>query len=122
MIKMVAEKKQDLEPRMESIEKKISKFSEILQKFGLDLIQTIGGLSHDIGVLSTKIENIDKSIIEIKGIKTQLHETIKIQREWQKEIADIKASIRSLNQKVGTSHSFPEEKQSHYSKLNKSVY
>jgi chromosome segregation ATPase len=115
---MVEEKNQDWEPRMESMEKKISKFSEILQKFGLDLIQTIGGLSHDVGVLSAKIENIDKSIIEIKGIKTQLHETIKIQREWQKEITDIKTSIRSLNQKFGTSLAYPEDKQSQYSKLN----
>ena len=104
--------------QIEKIENKINKFSEILQNFGLDLIQTIGGLKHDVGILSNKIENIDKSIIELKGIKTQLHETIKIQREWQKEISDIKALIRSINQKYGVNQISQNEASVNYSKIN----
>lgn len=109
-----------IEEKLSKIEIKMNKFSEILQNFGLDLIHSIGSIKHELGTLSKKYERIEGSIIEIKGIKTQLQETIKNQRKWVQSLDNINAKLKNLNQKYNQNSSIIQTKEEEYSKLNES--
>ena len=88
---------------MDAKDEKINKFGQILQKFGLDLIQKIGEMKHSLEILTGKIDSIENELIELKGLKTQLHETARYQQATHKEIANIKASIENINSRMGNS-------------------
>lgn len=81
-------------------ETQIHKFGEILQKFGLNLIQSIGEMKHTLSVLAEKIERIESELIEIKGIKTQLQENSKLREEFISKSDRIEKQVKLLHSKI----------------------
>jgi len=75
------------------IDEKIGSFSEILQNFGLNLIQNIGKITHSIHILTDKIDELLKSTIEIKGLIPQLNKIIEKQDIIENEIDLLKNII-----------------------------
>ena len=74
-----------------SIEDKIDGFGEILQKFGLELIQSIGEMKHTLNILTEKIDKVESEIINIKSLKNQLQEENKFKSEILDEIGQLKS-------------------------------
>lgn len=83
-----------------SIQDKIDSFGQILQKFGLDLIQSIGEMKHTLNVLTEKIDKLEKEIINIKSLKNQLQEENKFKSEILDEIGKIKSIGNILSSKI----------------------
>ncbi|MHA1719224.1 MAG: hypothetical protein ACTSWX_12775 [Promethearchaeota archaeon] len=83
-----------------SIEAKIDSFGQILQKFGLELIQTIGEMKHTLSILNEKIDKVESEIISIKGLKNQLQEENKTKSEIFTEIGEIKSIGNILISKI----------------------
>lgn len=108
--------------RIGKMEKQIQNFGEILQKFGLDLIQSIGEMKHNLGVLSDKIEKIEKELIELKGLRNQLQENSRLREEIIIKSNTIEKQVRLLNSKFDQiqQSSFTNEKISNLSNSNQS--
>jgi vacuolar-type H+-ATPase subunit I/STV1 len=83
-----------------NVQKKISEFAQILQNFGLNLIQSIGQMKHSMEILSEKIDKIANELIELKGLKTQMLEFGKFRKEMGEEISKISASVKNFNVKL----------------------
>jgi len=83
-----------------SIQNKIDSFGQILQKFGLDLIQSIGEMKHTLNILSEKIDRVESEIINIKSLKNQLQEENKFKSEILDEIGQIKSMGNILSSKM----------------------
>ncbi len=81
-------------------EEKIDSFGQILQKFGLELIQSIGEMKHTLNILTEKIDRVESEIIDIKSLKTQLQEENKFKSEILEEMAQIKSTGNILNSKL----------------------
>ncbi|WP_457558598.1 hypothetical protein [Candidatus Harpocratesius sp.] len=89
-----------LQNNIAKMEKQLQNFGEILQKFGLDLIQSIGEMKHNLSVLSDKIEKIEHELIELKGLKNQLQESSKLREEILVKSNRIEKQVKLLNSKV----------------------
>jgi len=74
-----------------NLEEKIDSFGQILQKFGLELIQSIGEMKHTLNILTKKIDKVESEIINIKGLKNQLQEENKFKSEILDEMGKIKS-------------------------------
>ncbi len=108
-------------PDKNSIEKsQLQKFGEILQKFGLDLIQSIGEMKHGLSVLTEKIEKIEKELIDLKGIKNQLQENSRLREEFIGITAKMEKQLRLLHSKIDQYEQFSSPSQNNHVKLNKS--
>jgi len=83
-----------------SINEKIDSFGQILQKFGLELIQSIGEMKHTLNILTEKIDKVESEIIKIKGLKNQLQEENKFKSEILDEIGQIKSMGTILTSKL----------------------
>ena len=83
-----------------SIDEKIDSFGQILQKFGLELIQSIGEMKHTLNILTEKIDKVEKEIINIKSLKNQLQEENKFKSEILDEISQIKSVGNILTSKL----------------------
>ena len=81
-------------------EEKIDSFGQILQKFGLELIQSIGEMKHSLNILTEKIDKVEKEIINIKSLKNQLQEENKFKSEILDEIGQIKSVGNILTSKL----------------------
>ena len=82
-----------------SLEEKINGFGQILQNFGLNLIQNIGEMKHELSILSDKIGKIEEEIHELKELKFQLHETNRSRSEILSETQKIKNQISKLSRR-----------------------
>ncbi|MHA1775374.1 MAG: hypothetical protein ACTSWC_01295, partial [Promethearchaeota archaeon] len=82
------------------MEKQLHNFGEILQKFGLDLIQSIGEMKHNLSVLSDKVEKIENELIELKGLRNQLQENNRLREEIIVKSNTIEKQVRLLNSKM----------------------
>lgn len=82
------------------IDEKIDSFGQILQKFGLELIQSIGEMKHSLSILTKKIDKVESEIINIKGLKNQLQEENKFKSEILDEIVQIKSMGNILTSKL----------------------
>ena len=83
-----------------NLEEKIDSFGQILQKFGLELIQSIGEMKHTLNILSEKIDRVESEIIKIKGLKNQLQEENKFKSEILDEMGTIKSMGNILTSKL----------------------
>ncbi len=79
--------------KINTIEDKIGSFSEILQNFGLNLIQNIGKITHSIHILTDKIDELFKTTLDIKGLIPQLNKIIEKQDIIESEIDLLKSVI-----------------------------
>lgn len=92
----------------ELVQQKIGDFGVILQKFGLQFIQSIGELKHQISILTDKVERVENELVDFKGIKHQLQEFDRFRRDVLDEFKDIKGPLRAIMNKVqDTSESKP---------------
>ncbi len=82
------------------IQDKIDSFGQILQKFGLELIQSIGEMKHTLNILTEKIDKLESEIINIKSLKNQLQEENKFKSEILDEISQIKSMGNILSSKL----------------------
>ena len=83
-----------------NLAEKIDSFGQILQKFGLELIQSIGEMKHTLNILSEKIDRVESEIIKIKGLKNQLQEENKFKSEILDEMSTIKSMGNILTSKL----------------------
>lgn len=88
---------EDILNKFKNLDEKINSFSEILQKFGLDIITQFGKSTHNIKILIDKINVLDKSTIEIKGLTPQLSKIIDNQNILESELDLIKSLIQRSN-------------------------
>ena len=84
------------------IHEKLTDFGNILQNFGLNLIQSIGEMKHTLSVLADKVDQIDKELINLKGLKTSLQDLDKFRRDVDGDFSEIKAQLNSLIGKMAT--------------------
>ncbi|MFX0010363.1 MAG: hypothetical protein ACFE9R_08615 [Candidatus Hermodarchaeota archaeon] len=87
---------EDLEKSLNELEKKMTSFSSILEKFGLDIITKMGQTNLKITQLTDMVEELHKSTIEIKGLTPQLTNVIKNQKQVEEELNLIKSLITNL--------------------------
>ncbi|QEE17250.1 hypothetical protein DSAG12_03082 [Promethearchaeum syntrophicum] len=83
-----------------TFEEKIDSFGNILQKFGLELIQSIGEMKHTLNILTEKIDKVEKEIINIKSLKNQLQEENKFKSEILAEMGQVKSMGNILTSKL----------------------
>ncbi|MHA2287464.1 MAG: hypothetical protein ACXABG_01630 [Promethearchaeota archaeon] len=84
---------EDLSSSLKEFDEKMTAFSSILEKFGLDIITKIGQTNLKITHLTDMVEELNKSTIEIKGLIPQLSNVIQNQKVLEDEISLIKSLI-----------------------------
>ena len=87
----------DLENSLKELEKKMTSFSSILEKFGLDIITKMGQTNLKITQLTDMVEELHKSTIKIKGLTPQLTNVIENQKLVEEELNLIKSLIMNLS-------------------------
>ena len=87
----------------EDVMKKIESFSSILQKFGLQFIQSIGELKHSNEILVEKIRKIEKELLDLKSLELKLHEINSARDKMVKKITKIEKFMESVNSKLSES-------------------
>lgn len=91
--------KGELSKFIEETNDKLSNFSSILEKFGLDLITKMGQTNLKLNMLTDKIDELSKATIDVKALIPQLNNVIENQKILEAEL-DL---IRSLIQKSSIS-------------------
>lgn len=91
--------KEELNKFIQETNEKLSNFSSILEKFGLDLITKMGQTNLKLNMLTDKIDNLSKATIDVKALIPQLNNVIENQKILEAEL-DL---IRSLIQKSSIS-------------------
>ncbi len=84
----------------EEVMKKIDSFSSILQKFGLQFIQSIGELKHSNEILVEKIGKIEKELLDLKGLEIKLQEISSSREIVLKKIYNIEKFMETVNSKL----------------------
>ena len=87
---------EELSSSLKEIDEKMTTFSSILEKFGLDIITKMGQTNLKITQLIDMVEVLNKSTIEIKGLKPQLSNVIQNQKLLEDEISLIKSLILNI--------------------------
>ncbi len=108
--------------RLKKIEETLTNFSTVLEKFGLDVITKMGKNTMRLNILTDKIEQLHKSIIDIKGLLPQLNTIIESHKFLQSEIELLKSLAQRSNvssapmifesESVGRDESISEQKDS----------
>lgn len=91
--------KEELKNFIEKTNEKLSSFSSILEKFGLDLITKMGQTNLKLNMLTDKIDELSKATIDVKALIPQLNNVIENQKILEAEL-DL---IRTLIQKSSIS-------------------
>ena len=79
---------------LEQLDEKMDKFSEILQKFGLEIITQFGKTTHNIKILTDKIDEFYTTMIDIKSFLPLLKRIVESQNILESEIDLIKSLIQ----------------------------
>ena len=88
---------EDLSSSLKEFDKKITTFSSILEKFGLDVITKMGQTNMKIKQLTDMVEELSKVTIDIKGFLPQLSNVIKNQKSLEDELNLVKSLITNLS-------------------------
>ena len=91
--------KDELKKFIKETNEKLSSFSSILEKFGLDLITKMGQTNLKLNMLTDKIDELSKATIDVKALIPQLNNVIENQKILEAEL-DL---IRTLIQKSSIS-------------------
>ena len=95
---------ENVEKSLQSVEKKVEKFTDILEKFGLNLIQTLGKTNHQLGILTEKIEKMEKDLVDVKGFGPKFQEISKLRMEFSAENKNVRAQLTNLVNKLEFGH------------------
>ena len=82
-------------PDDKAIEKKIDVILAAVQSFGLNFIQKIGELKHEVGVLTDQVEKMNKALITVKGLEPKIDEMTKIKQELTAEMHLMQSMIKA---------------------------
>lgn len=96
---IIYERIEEISKFIEETNEKLSNFSSILEKFGLDLITKIGQTNLKLNMLTDKIDELSKATIDVKALIPQLNNVIENQKILEAEL-DL---IRTLIQKSSIS-------------------
>ena len=88
-------KQLSLDKVMNALNKKTDNLTEILQKFGMDFITKIGQQNMKINMLTDKIEDLHKAVIDVKGLAPQLSKVIERQKNLESEMILLKSLIQN---------------------------
>ncbi len=86
--------KEELKKYIEETNEKLSIFSSILEKFGLDLITKMGQTNLKLNMLTDKIDELSKATIDVKALIPQLNNVIENQKILEAEINLIRTLIQ----------------------------
>ncbi|MCK4383429.1 MAG: hypothetical protein KAW66_09065 [Candidatus Lokiarchaeota archaeon] len=86
---------ENLSGSLKEFDKKMSAFSSILEKFGLDIITKMGQTNMKITQLTDKVEELYKATNEIKGLVPQLIKQIN-KESLEDELNTIKSLIMNI--------------------------
>ena len=95
---------ENVEKSLQSVEKKVEKFTDILEKFGLNLIQTLGKTNHQLGILTEKIEKMEKDLVDVKGFGPKFQEISMLRMEFQAENKNVRAQLTNMANKLEFGH------------------
>jgi len=87
---------EDLSNSLKELEKNMTTFSSILEKFGLDIITKMGQTNLKITQLTDMVDELNKTTIYIKGLIPQLSNVIQNQKLLEDELSTIKSLIMNL--------------------------
>ena len=87
---------EDLSSSLKEFDKKMSAFSSILEKFGLDIITKMGQTNLKITQLTDKVDELNKATIDIKGLIPQLSNVIENQKYLEDELNLIQSLIKNM--------------------------
>ena len=87
---------EDLPSSLKELDEKMTAFSSILEKFGLDIITKMGQTNLKITQLTDMVEELNKTTIYIKGLIPQLSNVIQNQKLLEDEISLIKSLIVNI--------------------------
>lgn len=85
---------------IKKIDNKLNDFSEIIQNFGLDIITKFGKSTHNLKILTEKVEELHSTTIDIKGFRPLLSKIIENQDILETEMDLIKSLIQKANIKL----------------------
>jgi len=85
------------QPSLENLDEKMNQFSEILQKFGLEIITQFGKTTYNIKILTDKVDEFYTTMIDIKGFMPLLNRIIESQNVLESEIDLLKSLIQRAN-------------------------
>lgn len=90
----------ELMKKLDVLSAKIEEVSNILGKFGLDFITKIGQTTLKISALSDKLDTLNKSTIDIKGLLPQLNKIIENQKNVDMELDLIKSLLQKSTSSI----------------------
>jgi len=79
------------------INDKMDAVLEALQGFGLNIITQIGGLKHNISVLTNQVDKLNDSMLNLKSIGVKLENLGKMKESFNSELKQIQTLIRQSN-------------------------
>ncbi len=81
---------------IKELNEKMKSFSSILEKFGLDIITKMGQTNLKVNMLTDKVNELYKAILDIKSLSPQLNNIIENQNNLENELDLIKSLIANL--------------------------
>ena len=89
--------KEELIQFIKEANEKSEKLTDILEKFGLDIITKMGQTNMKINTLTDKINELNKATIEIKALTPQLTNIIENQKILEAELDLIRSLVQKSN-------------------------
>jgi len=98
-----------IDDKFRELNEKISQFSAVLEKFGLDLITKLGQTNLKLNKLTDKVNDLSQATLDIKSMKPQLNTVIESQRQLIKDleliqnlVRNVKAISKDTDEEIGT--------------------
>ncbi|NVM19453.1 MAG: hypothetical protein HWN80_17260 [Candidatus Lokiarchaeota archaeon] len=88
---------EDLSSSLKEFDEKMTAFSSILEKFGLDIITKMGQTNLKITQLTGDVEKLNKVITKILGLGHNLDKVTKNQERVEDDLSTIKSLIMNLS-------------------------
>lgn len=84
------------DPTIRELNEKMDTVVKVVQDFGLTFIQNIGSLKHEMQVLTDQVDNLNKIMLDMKGLGVKIDEINKRNKRYQEDIKHIKSLISSI--------------------------
>ncbi|MHA1271889.1 MAG: hypothetical protein ACTSQP_04485 [Promethearchaeota archaeon] len=88
------DKLEELENLIKKIDGNVSNLVSILEKFGLDLITKLGKNTSKLNILTEKVEDLYKTILDIKAFLPKMNKIIENQDKIKTEVELLKSLIQ----------------------------
>jgi DNA repair ATPase RecN len=85
-----------IDTKFRELEEKLTQFSSILEKFGLDLITKLGQTNLKLNKLTDKINDLSQATLDIKSMKPQLNTVIESQRQLRRDLELIQNLVQNV--------------------------